>query len=207
MKKLYLLILSLSLILFISGYEQKEANIDATVTINYDYFNLSLYDGWNLASIPLILDDKSPVATFPDSKIFWYNASDKKWYSYSPDRPEFLNTLKEINEKIGFWINTDENNISLKGSRPYKTKIELKKGFNLIGYPYKKILTSLDALSDAENYSYVFTYHAKDKEWSSYDPDKPIFLNTLIEMEPGQGYWIYMHDDAVWIFDNRYMVE
>ena len=204
-KKMFILILIL--IPLVMALAEKEANIDVIVTINYDYFNLSLYEGWNLVSIPLILDDKSPAATFPDSKIFWYNASDKQWYTYSPDKPEFLNTLTEINEKIGFWINTDEMNISLKGSRPYKTKIELKKGFNLIGYPYKKNLTSLDALSDAEGYDYIFTYHAKDKEWLSYDPDKPAFLNTLTEMKPGQGYWIHMYDDAVWIFDNRYIVE
>ena len=73
--------------------------------------------------------------------------------------------------------------------------IQLHTGWNLISLP--KIQEASDVLDVMQMVGYnlnsVWTY--EDGIWKRYDLTGPSFLNDLITMEPGKGYWIDMESD------------
>ncbi|NOR85796.1 hypothetical protein GQ473_06785 [archaeon] len=93
---------------------------------------------------------------------------------------------------------------------PESTDINLKTGWNLIGYnslDNQPIAESLSSISG--NYTIVWTYDASDTadHWKKYDPNAP-FGNDLKIMEPGKGYWIMMsaNDYLRYSFSPKYEV-
>ena len=77
--------------------------------------------------------------------------------------------------------------------------IQLHAGWNLISLP--KIPEALDVLSimymEGGNWNSVWLYESGT--WKRYDLSGPEFLNDLIIMEPGRGYWIDMKSNDTWI--------
>jgi hypothetical protein len=73
--------------------------------------------------------------------------------------------------------------------------LQFESGWNLIGYnslSSNPIDTALAPLSG--NYSIVWAYDtAEGGVWKMYDPNAPVFVNDLTEMEPGRGYWIMVN--------------
>ena len=152
-------------------------------------YNISLEQGWNLISIPLVLENKSVNNVFNGvdySHIFSYNSS---WIIPA-----------NIDETMGLWVKMNSNDIlAVEGIEPANTNIALKSGWNLIGYPSleERNVTEVFALINA-SLDTVFMYDANDvgQEWKSYSPDKPPFLNTLTTMQPGYGYWVKVDEDV-----------
>ena len=94
---------------------------------------------------------------------------------------------------------TSDDTLSISGSVPESTDINLKAGWNLIGYnslDSQPVAESLFSISS--NYSIVWAYNASDTsdQWKKYEPSAP-FGNDLINMEPGKGYWIMMTSDDI----------
>jgi len=116
-------------------------------------FTKSLATGIQLISIPLILNNTnmSNVLQTLDYKSAWYyNNTDvlDPWKSYNPSKP--FNDLMTINRTMAFWVNvTGDSNLTIAGIVPKITNIELKQGWNFVGYPsfIKRIVA--DALSNA----------------------------------------------------------
>ena len=75
--------------------------------------------------------------------------------------------------------------------------ITLNPGFNLISLPFTPMETSLpEALSSIEgNYDVILSYNSDTGHWESYNPSKPLSLNTLTELEVNRGYWIHITED------------
>ena len=164
-----------------------------------------LHTGWNLISIPLVPENTStafvlaPITGKYD--IIWeYNASDTTdhWKKYDPNAP-FGNDLTNTEPGKGYWILiTSDSTLPITGTVPESTDINLKTGWNLIGYnsldsqPITDVLSSIN-----DNYNIVWEYDASDTidHWKKYDPNAP-FGNDLVDMEPGKGYWILMNSDG-----------
>jgi len=109
----------------------------------------------------------------------------------------FLNTLSTLTVKDGYWVNVSETvNLELEGKVPVETSIEVKAGWNLVGYPRETGLGTADELKSLGDTVVKVTSLA-----GVYDPTVPpflAFLNTLDPMVPGAGYWLNVSEAGTW---------
>ena len=177
-----------------------------TAPISGTKYSISLASGWNLISVPLMPEDSGIASVLSlingNYSIVWaYNASDTAdhWKKFDPGAP-FGNDLTTMEAGRGYWIMmTSDNALNISGTVPESTDINLKVGWNLIGYNSLDSQPIADAFSSiAGNYSIVWAYDASDTadHWKKYDPSAP-FGNDLANMEPGKGYWIMMTTDDI----------
>ena len=165
---------------------------------------IELAKGWNLVSLPLNPLDKTLPSVLSSiqgnySKIITYDTTSNESKIYDPNDVIHSN-LNSIENEIGVWINMLNNDTLInEGYEIGVVSFNLKQGYNLISYP------SLDE----NNVSYVFgnvsgdlvnvlTY--ENNEWKSYSPAKPIILNNLTIIKPGQAYWVKVNDTVSWDF-------
>ena len=140
--------------------------------------NLYLKKGWNLVSFYQDnIDFNSIIKNKHILEIKNLNET------YNKNIPLALNTLNNIDIKLGYWIKTDETNmLEIEGVLNKKDiSIKLKKGWNLIGYPYKfstdinKIM--VDNILELKTMNY------------NYNVNVPKQLNTLNKLKCNNGYW------------------
>ncbi len=184
----------------------------SSVQLNLTAFlpELVLYEGWNFISIPMVLNNNAITSVLSSIQgnydIVWaYDASDTSdhWKSYDPSAPPWSNELDSIDEKMGFWIKmicTDT--LIVDGTIPMSTEIQLKIGWNSIGYPSLTQRTVTDALSSID-YTAVWSYNASDTSdhWKSYNPSAPSWVNDLDYIVHGYGYWVKMNADDILTVD------
>ena len=112
---------------------------------------------------------------------------------FNPDLP-VGNSLLNIEPGAGYWVSMKANSIwEVKGYKlnPESTPIQLKKGWNLIGYLPYQALPPADALA-----SVLPKVKLVKNVFASFDPMVPPIFNTLSIMQPGQGYWVEMNEPA-----------
>ncbi len=133
---------------------------------------LGLNAGWNLISIPLILDNNSVSSVFSGlsySKLFYYNNTWK-------------NATQIVNTK-GYWIKIGSAaTLTAEGLPPESTPPALNAGWNLIGHPY------LIEKNIPELYNNKIVYSYNNSQWYSYNSDRS--SNSLTKLIPGYGYWV-----------------
>lgn len=160
---------------------------------------LSLTSGWNLVSLNVEPSNTSlthvlkPLEgrytrVLAENGIFATTIDDK------------YNTLRELHAGKAYYLRLsgDTNaNLQVNGSQNLASQpLSLHKGWNWIGYLPTVVMKVTDALqSIAGKYQLVVSL---DK---IYDPQRLSF-STLEEMIPGQGYLIYMNEDATLVYPN-----
>jgi len=160
---------------------------------DFEIQTLNLKAGWNLVSFYVEADDMTPASVFApiEDKLMQVKNLTQ---SYDPSNPLFLNTLSSLNVKDGYWLNVIEDvNLDVQGQVPLGASINVKSGWNLVGYPRlsgETVANELASLGDT-------VIQIKDLD-SSYDPNNPPFLNTLSTMAPGSGYWLNVDADGTW---------
>ncbi len=180
----------------------------ADVPTSADYADISVVGGWNLISLPLIT-----LSTLPDAladrggdttwnRAMWYDPLDSQdpWKQYNSGWLAPLNQLTSVSVKMGLWVNiTDAGSdgiLSISGYEPTTTQIQLRAGWNLVGYPARVDTTyniaSLKAATGAtlvEGFSAGATY-------------KTAVLADAAVMKKGAGYWVKVPADVVWTVVN-----
>jgi len=171
--------------------------------------DIALKTGANLVSIPLTtfstaLGDVLSSIAGKYTKVFAFDGGAKSWKSYDVSLPGWANTLQNIDRTMGFWIYMNSNEtLTVVGQLPTTTSIPLYTGANLIGFPRSSAQPIADALSSiAGQYSKVFEYDAASSSWKSYDVSLPGWANTLQQMRPGYGYWIYVNNNCTLTISN-----
>lgn len=162
--------------------------------------------GWNFISYPLqiegqiqdVLNDSAGDCSTMWDYIQWYDASDPidHWKTYSTFKPPTLNDLLIVNNTIGLWVHitsVGDGFLTVQGPQPTITSINLKAGWNLVGYPSLIEKTISDALAGTE-YDRVEGFNATA-------PYRISQLDDSYMMKPGEGYWIHVPADTVWILD------
>ena len=76
---------------------------------------------------------------------------------------------------------------------PTGATIPVKAGWNLVGYPRGTGGAVSEELESLGNTVVQIKNLTK-----SNDPSLPFFLNTLITMTPGQGYWLRVSENGTW---------
>jgi hypothetical protein len=154
---------------------------------------LNLKEGWNLVSFYVEADDMTTATVFApiqDKLLQVKNLTQ----SYDPSQPSFLNTLSSLSVKDGYWLKVSEDvSLDVEGPVPSGASINVKSGWNLVGYPRSSEEGVADELTSLGN----TVVQIKDLG-SSYDPSQPSFLNTLSTMAPGSGYWLNVDADGTW---------
>lgn len=72
---------------------------------------------------------------------------------------------------------------------------------NMIGYPLPYSLPVTKALTSlAGAYNVIYHYDATNpsKPWSAFGADAPAWANTLSELKPNRGYWLYVTNNLLW---------
>lgn len=188
--------------------------INAQLALKSDTLSRSLVTGWNLISLPVTLSNTTPVSAFGSlvgkyGDVYAYNACDTgdPWKLFNPSLPGHLNDLTAVSVTQGYWINlTSAGTLTLTGTHPLQTTINLCAGWNLVGFPSvtkQPVATALQSI--AGKYTLVYQYKASDTAdpWKSYNPSAPPQVNDLKEMEAGFGYWIRMTQAATLTINGR----
>ncbi|UCE74193.1 MAG: hypothetical protein JSV56_00430, partial [Methanomassiliicoccales archaeon] len=168
-------------------------------------YNLSLNKGWNLVSIPVILENPSIVEVLSSiegdyNMVQWYDALCDSWLTYPGDSTD-------LSHHMAFWIHMKTDSVlEITGISPFYTAIELLasgRGWNLVGYPAMHNKTIQGALSYIED-KYVAVQNFKSEDegdpWKHYHIDKP--FNDLHHFNTGRGYWIKVNCDCEWVVFN-----
>jgi hypothetical protein len=154
---------------------------------------LDLKVGWNLVSFYVEADDMTPATVFVPIKNELLQIKNLT-QSYDPNLPFFLNTLSSLSVNDGYWLKVSEDvSLDVEGPVPSGASINVKSGWNLVGYPRSSGEGVADELTSLGN----TVVQIKDLG-SSYDPSIPSFLKTLSTMAPGSGYWLNVDADGTW---------
>ena len=197
---------------FLIGYDWTAVE-DQPPTPTTQY--IPLVPGWNLVSFNLQPADTAidvVLASIAGSydRVYAWNGETQSWLQHDPAAPAYSNTLHNLDETQGFWINiTFPVILSVTGIPPTTTDIPLYAsggGWNLVGYPAYTPRDLPGALQDhgvGTDFSMVYAYDANDSgdPWKLFDRAAPPFSNDLTAMSPGLGYWITATADSTWQVD------
>ena len=154
--------------------------------------NINLTTGWNYLSFYVHPQDMKPSNVF-GSILNSLSQVKNLSQSYDPTVPDFLNTLTSLRDGYGYLVKLKNSaTLSISGSLVGSLSIPLATGWNLIGHPKQNALPVTTVFSSIM--SDIVQIKSVDK---SYDPSVPDFLNTLSQMEPGQGYFIKMKNSSI----------
>ncbi|UCE73637.1 MAG: hypothetical protein JSV56_11515, partial [Methanomassiliicoccales archaeon] len=165
-------------------------------------FVSSLDEGWNMISVPLVQSDTSREVVLQTlgenySTVQGYHAGKSRpWLHWHRYKPNYFNDVIEINHKEAYYIDMIiPKYLITVGRVADEVEIDIKSGWNLVGYPCLTEKTRDDALSSIDgNYNLV----------ERYDTilDKEVRLGPDDIMEPGLGYWIHATDNCVLTMSN-----
>jgi parallel beta-helix repeat protein len=158
-------------------------------------FTRSLTQGLNLISTPLgQMNDSVEVVlqTVSFNKAWAYDSINHEWTTFMKSKP-YAGGLEHILHTMGVWVDVaSDSNFTVAGAVLEPVSIDLKAGWNLVGFP-----------------SFNATYSVGDLKASlpatkveGLDPTAPpYFLESLQDsdtLQAGHGYWIYASTDATW---------
>jgi hypothetical protein len=165
-------------------------------------FVSNLVADWNLISTPLLQTDTSreKVLETLDSNyasVHGYHAGKSRpWLNWRRGKPNKMNDVVDVNHKEGYYIDMiSADHLVTAGCVENTVDINLKAGWNLVGYPCLTEKLRDDALSSISGkYNKVERYDTTTNNEVRLDPGD--------YMEPGLGYWIHATLDCVWTITN-----
>lgn len=158
--------------------------------------------GWNIISIPLLLQDIRIEAVLSDwdGRVFEFDGT---WRE--PDN---------VSYKRGYAIKSNiDTTIIIQGYPPPSTKIYLKKGWNLVGYPSLVERLAVDAFDEIKDTVLLVMYYSMG-EYLIYpfssNKDVPQIFSYSLEngnstqtakelkvLQVGCSYWVHVKKDIV----------
>lgn len=176
-----------------------------TFTTILQSYDIPLHLGWNLISFPLvplntsIENVLSSISGSWDVAQYYDNLEPdpaEKWKTYATFKPPNLNTFWDIDNTMGVWIHiTDDSNpLTIYGIEPAVTVIPLYAGWNLVGYSTFNDTVTMALALWTTGADHVEVYNAT-AEYLLME------VGPSYVMTPGQGYWVHVPFDAVWIID------
>jgi len=182
-------------------------SVDINLSLAEVNRQLSLAPDWNLVSSPVIPSDSETGTILANLGVDYVSiwaydgcVSGGTWTSYARTAPPYANSLHNLDEEHGYWLQTTiSKTLTLTGTLPLSTQINLCTGWNLISFPSPIEQKVTDALAGiAGKYNLVYGFDAWDTAdpWELYSPGAPPQVNDLKKLRPGYGYWIRMTQPA-----------
>jgi hypothetical protein len=200
------------------GFSEPTMTKSRVVVVMLDGISVDiiLKKGWNMISIPvdqpssLVTDVFSAISGQYDA-VQWYDVLDSadNWKHYHTSKPASFNDLSDVFKTMGVWIFMDSYDIlSIAGPIPVPgtTDIDLKTGWNFVGYP--SISTKVAGNASGEAFEFVSGtgsidmvqyFNAADSgdPWKEWDPGS-MSPDDLTDIMAGMGLWIHTTGDCTW---------
>ncbi len=158
---------------------------------------INLNTGWNLISSNAMPQNPNIIDMFAQvNNLALVKAANGTIY----DPTYNINTIGYWDIKDAYWVYlTAPSTLEFLGApvKPENTPIMLKQGWNMVSYLRNSSMAPADALQSIDG-SLIFV---KDAFGNIYYP--AFGLNTLTNLNPKEGYWIYMTSPAVLIYPNN----
>lgn len=153
--------------------------------------SIPLQYGWNMVSSNVIPTEPAMESVFEVmNNIVLVKNDIGQIYS-----PVFgINEIGDWNIGAGYYVYTNAGSIlNISGSEviPSQQGIELNAGWNLVSYLRNSPMNAQQALAGISSNLIL----AKNNSGGFYHPG--FGINTLGDMQPGQGYWLYMNEPTV----------
>jgi len=166
-------------------------------TVQYS-FDIPVHVGWNLISYPLLAS--GDIETVLNDDVVWDNA---QWYDPADTGDHWkthvvgrtLNDLNTIDNTMAVWLhvtNAGDGFLTVSGSAPASSTIQLHAGWNLVSYPASSS-TAMNAAGlpvqviKIAQYDFAAPYLVLEvADWTA---------NNFV---PGNGYWLYSTADTTW---------
>lgn len=161
--------------------------------------SVNLNSGWNLVSFSVSPVDKSIPNIFSSlqpGNLRNVTTFDSGTLTFNPTVPPFLNTLTKVADGYGYWIEVENADLlTIQGNElDDNFRKPLNSGWNLIAYIPDAPQNPRDYFADLISNGELEFVSGFDNGVKVFDPNAPIFLNTLIQLENGKGYWVKIVD-------------
>ncbi|UCD92028.1 MAG: right-handed parallel beta-helix repeat-containing protein [Methanobacteriota archaeon] len=170
-------------------------NSTACAEIQAGKFTRPLSKGLNLISIPLVQSNESiqtVLQTVTYDNAWSYDSAGQEWKSHMKSKPYGV-TLQNINHAMALWVNvTQDSNLTVAGVVPTSTTINLRAGWNLLGFPTVDTDCTVADLKLSV---------ASDRVEGFDELASPYFLRAMADgdfLQAGYGYWIRVDTETVW---------
>jgi hypothetical protein len=173
--------------------------VNLEVTPPLTSYNITLYTGWNLVSLPFEPDSTAiadVIAAINTTLAFiWgWDAEGQAWLWYEPGNQ--FSTLSTMGDGSGFWFYMNgpailevfkQEAVGLGApASPYDVFV----GWNLIGFTSTTSMSPESYLASiAGNYNFIWGWDAGGQAWLWHEPGNQ--FSTLSTMEPGDGFWLW----------------
>jgi hypothetical protein len=170
-------------------------------------YNVQVQAGWNLVSSPLLFVASGLPNAMIDAggdtqwdRLLWFDPTSPSdpWKQCNSNWSSGMCDLKSATPEKGFWMHVTtvgDGLVKVQGLVPPSTTIDLKAGWNLIGYPARDDSGyTVGNLKAATGATTVEGFNAPSEYKTAVLPD-----GTL--MRRGQGYWVNVPADTVWTVD------
>jgi len=160
-----------------------------------DPSTITLYPGWNLVSVPRVLD-----ANFNTAVIFQnVPTGGHAIWSYDPFQQYWTQVMSDtvIEPLYGYWIYaTSTTNVPLQFRNDpvaIPPSRNLPNGWSLIGFTGTTPATAKDTMSSVRNgWVYVHSWNAANQQWEPMIANGGQYENSF--MYPTLGYWVFMDE-------------
>ena len=128
-----------------------------------------------------------------------WDAAEQDFLRFTPGVPVFLNTIAELSEGTGVWINSTVATAWEQPAFGDPRDVPLLQGFNLVlwtGPSGTAVEDAVVSLGDALDI--LFTWDATSQEFLRFSPTLPAFLNTATTLNFGDGVWLNVTGRATW---------
>lgn len=169
----------------------------------FTYVEIQCNEGWNFISFNIQLTGRgTAVGDILDEHVsgsytraMYYDASEDKWVSHVPERPERFNQDFSWDHTMGIWIHFDTADvITISGIEIDEVTLVLEPGWNMVSYPGQEA-----AQGGHPSEITIIGYFDGEAE---YNLSYTVAFQTFT-FEPFAGYWLYNTEDYAveWIID------
>jgi beta-glucanase (GH16 family) len=156
--------------------------ITVTVSNQEGERTIILSQGWNLISFNIDVPTKTPDVVFPNAMMIKDNAG-----FFSSVVPDYLQSIHALLPGEAYLLyNSVSETIILSGIEYSNTSVSLQKGWNLVGCAAANTVPVTSLPAQVLNV----------KDFDAYY-DRSNATGALIELLPGNGYFIYVSEDVI----------
>jgi hypothetical protein len=192
--------------LFLTGGSANGTNFDLvnnTLFITPPLFDnnlqqINLNQGWNTISSIMNPDEPFIPTVFSEITNDVNIVKNAAGEMYDPAFD--INSIGSWNNRHGYQVNMINSNVlTIRGNEivPEETPLNLADSWNLISYLRNSAMNPALALASVENTMLL----CKNNEGGIYYPS--FGINTLGNMKPGQGYWVYVNEATELVYPSN----
>jgi len=165
--------------------------------------NVNLYPGYNLIALPVVNNSFTASSLLqyigqPARSIFMFDATIQEYVTYDRDLVDFGIPQPDfaIKPNVGYFVYTeDSTSFLVTGAYPGQRDIQLRQGYNLVGWTTNVASKAKSAFVDPSQGTVkaVFMFDTTTQQYVSYDQDLVDFgiPQPDFDILPAHGYFVH----------------